>query len=308
MIDTDTFVTLLYVLADDFCKANLSCDIRPGPNASLSRSEVITLAVFGQWTRFESERGFYRFAQKHLRCAFPSLPHRSQLNRLIRRYREDIVSFSLYFVELLQARTALYEIIDSSAVVTRDAKRRGSGWLPGLSEIGWSNRIGWYEGMRLLSCVNPSGIITGFGFAPANVQDRPLAETFFALRHTPHPALQSVGQPAHCPYVADKGFAGKHCQQHWREDYGAQVITSPRRNSKTPWPKAMRRWLARIRQIIETVYDKLHNTFRLSRERPHHLTGLQARLAAKIALHNFCIWLNVKLGRPRLAFADLLDW
>jgi hypothetical protein len=27
-------------------------------------------------------------------------------------------------------------------------------------------------------------------------------------------------------------------------------------------------------------------------------------LAAKIALHNFCIWLNVQLGRPGLAFAD----
>jgi len=111
MIDTDTFVTVLYVLADDFCKANLPPDIRPGPDASLSRSEVITLAVFGQWTRFESERGFYRFAQRHLRPAFPSLPHRSQLNRLIRRHREDIAAFSLYFVERLQARTAHYEII-----------------------------------------------------------------------------------------------------------------------------------------------------------------------------------------------------
>jgi hypothetical protein len=70
----------------------------------------------------------------------------------------------------------------------------------------------------------------------------------------------------------------------------------------------MRRWLASIRQIVETVYDKLHNTFRLYRERPHDLTGFQARLAAKIALHNFCIWLNVKYGRPRLAFADLIDW
>ena len=69
MIDTDTFVTILYVLADDFCKANLPPDIRPGPNASLSRSEVITLAVFGQWTRFESERGFYRFAQSI--CVLP---------------------------------------------------------------------------------------------------------------------------------------------------------------------------------------------------------------------------------------------
>jgi len=35
---------------------------------------------------------------------------------------------------------------------------------------------------------------------------------------------------------------------------------------------------------------------------------LQARLAAKIALHNFCIWLNEQLGQPRLAFTDLVDW
>jgi hypothetical protein len=35
---------------------------------------------------------------------------------------------------------------------------------------------------------------------------------------------------------------------------------------------------------------------------------LRARLAARVALHNFCIWLNERLGRPRLAFADLLGW
>jgi len=63
-----------------------------------------------------------------------------------------------------------------------------------------------------------------------------------------------------------------------------------------------------VRQIVETVYDKLQNTFRLGRERPHDLSGFQARLAAKVALHNFCIWLNQQLGRERLAFADLLDW
>ena len=59
---------------------------------------------------------------------------------------------------------------------------------------------------------------------------------------------------------------------------------------------------------MSTVYDKLFNTFRLVRERPHELIGFQARLAAKMALHNFCIWLNQQLGRPRLAVADLLDW
>ena len=55
--------------------------------------------------------------------------------------------------------------------------------------------------------------------------------------------------------------------------------------------------MAGIRQIIESVYDKLFNTFGLWRERPHELEGLRARLAARVALHNFCIWLNDQLGR-----------
>jgi hypothetical protein len=31
-------------------------------------------------------------------------------------------------------------------------------------------------------------------------------------------------------------------------------------------------------------------------------------VAAKAALHNFCIWMNRQLHRPGLAFADLVDW
>jgi hypothetical protein len=89
--------------------------------------------------------------------------------------------------------------------------------------------------------------------------------------------------------------------------YGARIIHPPRRNSrKRSWPKRLRRWVAFIRQIVETVYDKLLGTFGLHRERPHELNGLRSRLAARVALHNFCIWLNEQLGRPRLSFADLL--
>lgn len=112
--------------------------------------------------------------------------------------------------------------------------------------------------------------------------------------------------PASGPYVVDKGFEGQ--EAHRRLCYGASVICSPKRNSKHPRRKRLRRWLASIRQVVETVYDKVHNTFRLSRERPHDLTGFQARLAAKVALHNFCIWLNGHLHWPCLAFADLLRW
>jgi hypothetical protein len=88
-----------------------------------------------------------------------------------------------------------------------------------------------------------------------------------------------------------------------------QVATPLHQNSKKlHWPKALRRWLAGLRQMIETVNDKLLHTFRLTQERPHHATGFQARLAAKVGLHNFCIWFNLHLGRAPLAFAELLDW
>jgi hypothetical protein len=70
----------------------------------------------------------------------------------------------------------------------------------------------------------------------------------------------------------------------------------------------LRRWLSSLRQIIESVNAKLLKTFRLEHERPHALDGFYARLAAKSALHNYCCWLNHHLGRPTLAFADLLGW
>lgn len=35
--------------------------------------------------------------------------------------------------------------------------------------------------------------------------------------------------------------------------------------------------------------------------------GSHLRLAATVALHNCCIWLNEHLGRPPLAFADLVE-
>lgn len=58
MIDLDTWLTTLYVMIDDFCKSELPAEPKhPGPQASLSRSEVMTLALFGQWAQFRKSNG-----------------------------------------------------------------------------------------------------------------------------------------------------------------------------------------------------------------------------------------------------------
>ena len=307
MLDVDTFLTTLYVMVDDFCHSRPQKEQHPGPEASLSPSEVVTLAIFARWARFGSERDFYRYASARLSDAFPTLPERSQFNRLVRRNLGLIEEMALHLAEMMAQRCP-YQALDSSAMPIRDAKRRGEGWLAGQADIGWSNSLGWYEGFRLLVATAPTGVITGFGFSAASATDQQVAETFFAVRHRPNPRLPSVGTVAAGPYVADKGFEGEENHRRWLQCYGARIIHPPKRNSRKPWPKRLRRWVAAIRQIVESVYDKLFNTFGLWRERPHDMTGLRARLAARVALHNFCIWLNDQLGRPRLAFADLLGW
>ena len=168
-----------------------------------------------------------------------------------------------------------------------------------------------WDGTRAFACSPPSirrEWLRVFGFCSASTADQQVAETFFAVRARPNPRIGSAGSAALGPYVVDKGFEGAENHLKWLHHYGARVIHPPKRNSRKPWSKRLRRWVASIRQIVESTYDKLFNTFGLWRERPHELQGLRARLAARVALHNFCIWLNDELGRPRLAFADLLGW
>lgn len=307
MLDIETFLITVYVLADAFCQTRKEA-IRPGPSPSLSRTEVLTLSVFGQWVRFSSERGFYRFARQCLHPLFPHLCDRSQYNRLTRRYREDTAAFALYLADQLGAPESLYEVVDRCGLPTRDRRRRGDGWLRLYTDIGLSNRIGFFEGLQLLDCVTENGVVTGFVVGSASAKDQSMAEAFFALRCHPHPRFACVGHSAGNVYLADKGFSGPKTHQRWKESYGASLSCPPQRNHGTPWPKDWRIWLSGHRQIIETVHEKLLNTFRLGTERPHSFDGFLTRLSAKMALHNLCILINRQLGRNPLAFADLLGW
>ena len=318
MLDVDTFLTTLYVLVDEIDKTHAATApaespqrLAPGPAPALSRSEVVTLAIFGQWAQFRSERAFYRYAQQHLRPAFPTLPQRSQYNRLLRRSQALLVHVMQQVAHWLTPLPSAYEILDSTGVAVRNNLRRGVGWLAGQADQGRCSRLGWYTGLHVLTVVTAEGVLTGFGVAPASVVDQRLAETLLAARQTPQPRLPEVGQPRGGGYyLADTGFEGRHWWPRWLHAYQAHVLIPPKRFQPfpLPWPRPARRAFAGCRQIIETVHDRLLGCFGLAQERPHALDGFRARLAARAALHNICCWLNQQLGRPWLTFADLLEW
>ncbi|MBI3964470.1 MAG: ISL3 family transposase [Chloroflexi bacterium] len=162
--------------------------------------------------------------------------------------------------------------------------------------------------------LRPRGVWVGagpvrrlLGVGPASTKEQRLAETCFALRWHPDRRLASIGAPGPRASVVDQGFERRAHHARWAAAYGARVICPPKRD-RHPWPAALERLAAGLRQIVETVFDQRHHTFRLRHERPHGLAGFRARLAAKAALHNFCLWLNRQLGRGDLEFAELIDW
>lgn len=308
-MDLDTFVTTVYVLLDDYCKLRgIRWPISRGPAPSLSVSEVLSLVLLSRWARFGSDRDFYRFARRHLRGAFPRLPDYSQFNRLMRASLGWLMNWIGDLCRRTPTSQVGYEALDTLGCATRDSRRRGRGWLAGEANLGYCNRLGWYEGLNVITSVTPEGYITGFGCAPASTKEQPYAETFLAARWEQACGLPEVGPRAEIVYLTDNGFCGERLHQRWYQQYAARVVSPPQRSSPHSWPKAWRRWLASLRQIVETVHEKLLHTFRLAGERPHLLQGFRVRLAASVALHNFCIWLNRQLGRPPLAFADLIDW
>ena len=149
MLDLDTFVTALYVAVDTIDQT-LPPTVHPGPAAGLCRSEVLTLAIVGQWAQFPSERAFWRFAQDHLRPAFPHLPSRPQFNRLLRQHHDALAEVALALAVPLQPAPSSYEILDGTGIPVRNARRRGRGgwqasrmWVAAPGSAGIRGSASW---------------------------------------------------------------------------------------------------------------------------------------------------------------------
>jgi Transposase DDE domain len=295
-MDLDSFLVSLYVLVDDWWKLDRSSKPpKIGRPALLTDSEVLTLAILAQWPRFRSERDFWRFASSHLRSYFPTLCSQSQFNRRVRALEPELRALQLAFARELACPSALYRVVDTTlvpAMVRVRASRKGL--FCGQASFGRSaSKTEWVYGFKVALVVDPEGVVSAFGLAPAASDERPIGDALIA-------------SDRYDAYLADKGFTGVEWERRWMEVYGALVAAAPKNNSRRAWTKADRRWASGKRQIIEGVIGQLKDFFALERQRAKTLGGLLRRLAAKIAAYTCAQQINDSLGRPLRHLADLL--
>ena len=295
-MDLETFLISLYVVVDDWQKRHHPHPLqRVGRPPSLSDPEVLTLAILAQWPRWRSERDFWRYADLYLREYFPNLVSQSQLNRRIRALEPELQALQRDLAGTLADGSEVYRVIDTTlipAIVRVRACRKGL--FAGQAAFGrCASKTEWVYGFKVALSVSPEGVITSFGLAEANCDERPVGEFLVEL-------------DGHDTYLADKGFSAVEWERYWLEIYGARVIATPHKSAHRAWPRAACKWASGKRQIVEGVIDQLKDVFALERHRTKTLGGLLARLAAKVTAYTVGQVLNYRLGRPLRRLADLL--
>jgi hypothetical protein len=197
--------------------------------------------------------------------------------------------------ETLTDPDAVYRVLDTTlipAIVRARARRKGL--FAGQASFGRSvSKTEWVYGFKVALAVDPEGVVTAFGLAPANCDERPIAEALIAT-------------DLHDAYLADKGYSSLSWEKRWLGLYGVLVAATPQKSSRRAWPEKDGRWAAGKRQVIEGVIGQLKDLFGLERHRAKTLGGLLARIAAKVAAYTCGQLLNTLLGRPLRRLACLL--
>jgi len=344
-LDLDTFLTTVYCIVDDLYKEHFAPlkPVRRGRKPRLSDSEVLTLALIAQWQEGRSESAFLRYAHNHWRSYFPQLLSQSAFNRRARDLAGVLCRLGVLAAQQagkLLAHGPAYQALDGVAVpLMRRCRGDRHRLFAEEAAIGRGGSDGeWYYGVKLLLSVEAAGLITGFVFAPANTAEHWLAEALLCWRCYPQAAAPkaqqleallgpshkrggtrvgptgpiacpwSAGQPWHGAYVADLGFRGKHWAQHWQSHYGARVLTrADYAHLACQQRRRWTRWLAGLRQVVETVNGCLSEVLGLKFPRARSFWSLLTRISAKVAAFNIAVHINLLCHRPTFSLFNPLQ-
>lgn len=345
-LDTDTLLTTVYCLIDDWYRANLADRFagRPGAKGKLSDSEVLTLAALAQWHGHRCETCFLRYARSHWLSYFPRLTSQSAVNRRVRQLWAALALLGPALarqIQELSGMPAAYEVWDG---VPLPLARHCRGIRRKLFTAGEANfgtggsDKDWYYGVHALVTVSPAGPITGWVVAAADLSEYWLAEALLRWRQDPTAAVPTTAElarilgPSHkrggqrvgpagpvgprwaagapaAAILGDRGFAGQGWRQHWQDDYGATVLTKAEYDRLTdPGERqAWRSWLSGLRQQAETAFSLLTDQLGATFPRARSTWGLWTRLAAKVVAFNLAVACNLLFDRPKYSFVNPMN-
>lgn len=295
-VDKTTVLTIIFTLVDEIMKEpNVSQHLkRPGPEPQLTDSEIVTLALYQELIGENRENHFFRLHAQELATYFPHINERSRYNR---RKRDLGQIFSLV-KEALGLVLGLPQVkivaIDSVPLPVMGYKRDKSQTDFTEAEYGYcSSKALKYFGFKLHALVSMCGSIVDYCLTHAASYDDQVVEEFLERNKT---TIEEV--------LGDKAYVSERIKQLLREQLGIWLYSPKKRNARKT-SQHLNKLQSRWRLIAETVNAQLQEQFHLSKHYAKSKWGLLTRTSAKITAHAMGQVINLMLGRPKLALADL---
>lgn len=263
----------IYCFVDDFNKNILTmlypALVRPSQNCpptkthNLTVTELVSLALFFQFTGHRSWKAFYKYISTHYQQDFPELPN----------YNNFVASMNVlspYAVILLNAFCSFFrrttgrnapKLADSSKLPVCHIKREFSHKVMRQLATKSKTTMGWFYGMRLHVVCNELMEILTCQITTANVDDRK--------------GLEMMWNYIFGLIIADAGYLSKELTEKART-LGKNLLTGVRANMKKLMTKTQHT-LLKIRQVVETVFSVLKFRMGMDTTLPRSTLGYFAR-------------------------------
>ncbi len=293
MIQTfEDLCTVAYVLVDEIFHRHVApLDHRPGPRSVFTDSELLTVAVVAELISLDEETAMLGYLRRNHPTLFPTLPDRSRYNRRRRALSEALNTIRRQVVGWLLALLPPDErplcVIDSLPVpVVGFHHARGDHAWWGWASYGYNaTKKQTFYGFKLHVVTTADGIIVDFALAPAHLTDG----TFTA---------QLLGDKYQLLALGDKGYNDAPLQADLAATHDVLLLTPKRENQRVQLPRELTALINHFRQLIETINSQLAGQLQVETNKAKRMSGLVARLHAKLAAHTLGMYLNVLTGRP----------
>lgn len=275
-------ITIWYVLVDDAYRVlerHYGAWRQRGPAPLLSDSEVITMALIIDTFFHGHEALGLAFLRQYHPELFPRLPSEGHVNErrtllgpLIDQIRRQIS----HTWGLIAADDAV-RIVDSAPVwVCTDSRAKDNRTLNGAEYCGVASSHGAKVfGLRLAVTTTTAQVLDDWMLVPASYHDRTTLTALFEQAHD----LLVLGDGAYNNPTAAPVLQAKH---------NIRVLAPPRKDSRVPWPKRVRRWITRLRRRVETALSILATVFEIERPNARSLQGLVSRISTRLLAYNLC--------------------
>lgn len=269
-------LTRIFCQIDDFCKeferykkGNLLPSLSPttqrGPACCLSDSEIMTILILFQSSRWRDFKNYYNsLLNTHHKAAFPTLP---SYNRFIAILNRVIFLLILFSQTNLGKRTGIYYIDSTCLPVCHLKRSKRHKTFEEIATYGKTS-MGWFFGLKLHIVINDRGELIAFKITRANQHDVKGGESL----------LETLKGLA----FGDKGYIGQELFSRLLKK-GLKLITRVRKNMKSPMISALEKQLLKQRNMVETVINHLKHHYHVWHTRHRSIANAMTHLIAAIA-------------------------